>query len=59
MKEVGFRQESDLGLGHGSGLRYFGHSDKPLETAIVGVITGLCLLPCLFLIVLLALITCM
>jgi hypothetical protein len=38
-------QESNFGLGQGSRLRYIGHPDKPLET----VITGLCLLPCLFL----------
>ena len=58
-KEVGFRQESDFELGQGSGLGYFGHSDKSWETTVAGVITGLCLLPCLFLIVLLALNTCM
>ena len=44
-KEVGFRQESDFGLGQRSRFRYRGHSDKPLET----VIMGLCSLPCLFL----------
>ena len=44
-KEVGFRQEFDFGLGQGSGFRYLGHPDKPLETLIM----GLCLLSCLFL----------
>jgi hypothetical protein len=28
-KEVGFRQESDLGPGQGSRFRYLGHPDKP------------------------------
>ena len=40
-------------------LSYFGHSDKPMETTVRGEITGLCLLPCLFLIVLPALNICM
>lgn len=43
-KEVGFRQ--DFVFGQGSGLRYFGHPDKPLETTAMGVIKGLFLLPC-------------
>ena len=33
----------------GSRLRYLDHPDRPLETVIMGVIMGLCLLPCLFL----------
>jgi hypothetical protein len=41
---VGFRQESDFGLGQGNRLRYFGYLDKLLETVITGVIMGLCLL---------------
>jgi hypothetical protein len=37
-KGVGFRQESDFGLGQGSRLRYFGHPDKPLESVLVGTV---------------------
>jgi hypothetical protein len=48
-KEVGFRQESDFGLGQRSRFRYRGHSDKPLETVIMTVIMGPCLLPFVFL----------
>jgi hypothetical protein len=37
--ELGFRQ--DFGLGRGSGLKYFGHYDKPFLTTNLGVITSL------------------